>query len=108
MKVKRGYVLGALLALVMFSIVWVPTVCASTEEVEIVGTVYGSNWDVDDNATNVYIFTTDGEEIAVSKTGKGVELLKLEGSNVKAMGTVATDEENGIKTLTVRSYSVVE
>ena len=76
---------------------------ATTEEVEIVGTVFGTAWDANDNATAVIIATEDGEEIAVSNSGKGMELLKLEDKNVKASGFIAQDE-GGMKTITVNKY----
>jgi hypothetical protein len=80
---------------------------AATEEVEVVGTVFGTAWDSNDNATAVIIATDDGEEIAVSNSGKGMELLKLEEKNVKAMGFIAQDE-GGMKTITVTKYVLQE
>ena len=76
---------------------------AATEEVEIIGTVFGIAWDANDNATAVIIATEDGEEIAVSNSGKGTDLLKLEEKNVKASGFIALDEQ-GMKTITVNKY----
>jgi hypothetical protein len=80
---------------------------AATEEVEIIGTVFGTAWDANDNATAVVIATDDGEEIVVSNSGKGMELLKLEEKNVKASGFIAEDEE-GKKTITVTRYLLQE
>lgn len=80
---------------------------AATEEVEIIGTVYASEWDANDNATAVVIFTEEGEEIAVSNLGKGLELLLLDEKNVKATGRITTDE-NERKTITISSYTVQE
>ena len=80
---------------------------AATEEVEIVGTVFGTAWDANDNATAVVIATDDGEEIAVSNSGKGLELLKLEDKNVKVLGFIAEDEE-GKKTIRVTRYILQE
>ena len=51
--------------------------------------------------------TDDGEEIAVSNSGKGMELLKLEEKNVKASGFIAEDEE-GKKTMRVTRYILQE
>ena len=80
---------------------------AATEEVEIIGTVFGTAWDANDNATAVIIATDDGEEIAVSNSGKGTELLKLEDKNVKVSGFIAEDE-GGKKTITVTRYLLQE
>jgi hypothetical protein len=80
---------------------------ATTDKVEINGTVYASEWDANDNATTVVIFTEEGEEIAVSNSGKGLELLKLEDKNVTATGTIAIDE-NERKTISIFGYTVQE
>jgi hypothetical protein len=78
---------------------------ATTDKVEINGTVYASEWDANDNATAVVIFTEEGEEIAISNSGKGMELLKLEDKNVTATGTITIDE-NERKTMTISGYTV--
>ena len=80
---------------------------AATEEVEIAGTVFASEWDANDNVTAVVIATEEGEEIAVSPSGKGMELLKLEERNVKATGSIVTDQE-GHKTINITKYIVQE
>ena len=80
---------------------------AAAEEVEITGTVFAYEWDANDNVTAVVIATEEGEEIAVSPSGKGVELLKLEEKNVKATGSIGTDEE-GRKTINITRYIVQE
>ena len=80
---------------------------AATEEVEIAGTVFASEWDAKDNVTAVVIATEEGEEIAVSPSGKGTELLKLEEKNVKATGSIVTDQE-GRKTINITKYIVQE
>ena len=80
---------------------------AATEEVEIIGTVFGTAWNANDNATAVIIATDDGEEIAVSNSGKGTELLKFEDKSVKASGFIALNEE-GRKTITVNKYVLQE
>ncbi|MGD8914990.1 MAG: hypothetical protein PVH35_00235 [Syntrophobacterales bacterium] len=80
---------------------------AATEEVEIAGTVFASEWDANDNVTAVVIATEEGEEIAVATSGKGMELLKLEEKNVKVTGSVVTDEE-GRKTVNITKYIIQE
>jgi hypothetical protein len=80
---------------------------AATEEVEIAGTVFASEWDANDNVTAVVIATEEGEEIAVAASGKGMELLKLEEKNVKVTGSVVTDEE-GRKTVNITKYIIQE
>ena len=80
---------------------------AATEEVEIAGTVFASEWDANDNVTAVVIATEEGEEVAVAKSGKGMELLKLEEKNVKATGSIVTDEE-GRKTISITKYLIQE
>jgi hypothetical protein len=79
---------------------------AAIERVEIVGTVYTSAWDDNDNATACVIVTDEGEEINVSKSGKGMELLGLDSKSIRASGNIATDEA-GRKTITVASYTIV-
>jgi hypothetical protein len=80
---------------------------AATEEVEISGTVFATEWDANDNVTAVVIATEEGEEIAVVNSGKGMELLKLEEKNVRATGSIAMDEE-GRKTINVTKYTIQE
>jgi outer membrane scaffolding protein for murein synthesis (MipA/OmpV family) len=82
-------------------------VFAATDEVEISGTVFASEWDANDNVTAVVIATEEGEEIAVSPSGKGKELLKLEERNVKATGSIVTDQE-GRKTINITKYMIQE
>jgi hypothetical protein len=80
---------------------------AATEQVEIAGTIFASEWDANDNVTAVVIATEEGEEIAVSNSGMGRELLNLEEKNVKATGSMVTDEE-GRKTITITKYTIQE
>ena len=80
---------------------------AATDEVEISGTIFASEWDANDNVTAVVIATEEGEEIAVAPSGKGMELLKLEEKNVKATGSIVTDQE-GHKTINITKYIVQE
>jgi hypothetical protein len=80
---------------------------AATDEVEISGTIFASEWDANDNVTAVVIATEEGEEIAVAPSGKGMELLKLEEKNVKATGSIVTDQE-GRKTIKITKYIVQE
>ena len=80
---------------------------AATDEVEISGTIFASEWDANDNVTAVVIATEEGEEIAVAPSGKGMELLKLEEKNVKASGSIVTDQE-GRKTINITKYIVQE
>ena len=80
---------------------------AATDEVEISGTIFASEWDANDNVTAVVIATEEGEEIAVAPSGKGMELLKLEEKNVKATGSIVTDQE-GRKTINITKYIVQE
>ena len=104
---RRSSLLRVLCVFAVVNLACLPNLFAATEQVEIAGTVYASQWDANDNVTAVMIFTVEGDEVAVSKTGKGLELLKLEGNNVRATGMVATDE-NGTKTITVSSYVIEE
>ncbi len=80
---------------------------AATEEVEITGTVWASDWDANDNVTAVVIETDEGEAIGVSSSGKGLELLKLEEKKVMVTGSIATDQD-GNKTITVTKYILQE
>ena len=78
---KKKSLLGVLCLLVVAFLICAASTFVAAEQVEINGTVYASEWDANDNATSVVIFTEEGEEIAVSNSGKGLELLKLEDSN---------------------------
>jgi hypothetical protein len=80
---------------------------AATDEMEITGIVYAAEWDANGNVASVVIETDEGEEILVSKSGKGMELLKLEAVLVRASGSIITDE-NGRKTITVTKYMIQE
>ena len=80
---------------------------AATDEVEISGTIFASEWDANDNVTAVVIATEEGEEIAVAPSGKGMELLKFEEKNVRATGSIVTDQE-GRKTIKITKYIVQE
>ena len=104
---KKKSLLGVLCLLVVAFLICAASTFVAAEQVEINGTVYASEWDANDNATAVVIFTEEGEEIAVSNSGKGQELLKLEDKNVTATGTIASDE-NERKTISISGYTVQE
>jgi hypothetical protein len=103
MMLRKKTLLRVLCVLAIVTLLGAVPLLAATEEVEIIGTVFGIAWDANDNATAVIIATEDGEEIAVSNSGKGTDLLKLEEKNVKASGFIALDEQ-GMKTITVNKY----
>ena len=84
MLLRKKVMLGILCILAIVALMGRLPLFAATEEVEIAGTVFASEWDAKDNVTAVVIATEEGEEIAVSPSGKGTELLKLEEKNVKA------------------------
>ena len=104
---KKKSLLGALCLLVVAALICAGTTFAATEEVEVIGTVLATEWDANDNVTAVVIATEEGEDIAVSNSGKGIELLKLDEMTVKATGWIATDED-GKRTITVSKYIVQE
>lgn len=107
MMLKKKILLRVLCILAIVTLLGAVPLFAATEKVEIIGTVFGTEWDANDNATAVVIATEDGEEIAVSNSGKGIELLKLEEKNVKASGFIVLDEE-GKKTITINQYVLQE
>jgi hypothetical protein len=107
MLLRKKILLPVLSILAIVSLMGAVQLFAATEEVEIAGTVFASEWDANDNVTAVVIATEEGEEIAVSNSGKGKELLKLEEKNVKATGSIVTDEE-GRKTITITKYIIQE
>ncbi len=84
-----------------------PLEVSAAEEVTIAGTVYEDDWDDDGNPTVVVIESADGEEYVVSASGKGKELLKLDGREVQATGIVSESSE-GWKTITIMAYEVIE
>ena len=103
MMLRKKTLLRVLCVFAIVTLLGTVPLFAGTDEVEIIGTVFGTEWDANDNATAVIIATEDGEEVIVSSSGKGIELLKLEEKNVKASGFVAVNEE-GMKTITVNKY----
>ena len=107
MLLRNKAMLSFVSILVMVVLMGTLPLFAATEEVEIAGTVFASEWDANDNVTAVVIATEEGEEIAVSPSGKGMELLKLEEKNVKASGSIAMDQE-GRKTINITKYVVQE
>ena len=107
MLLRKKVMLSILCVLAIVALMGSLPMFAATEEVEIAGTVFASEWDANDNVTAVVIATEEGEEIAVSASGKGMELLKLEEKNVKATGSLVTDQE-GRKTINITKYIVQE
>lgn len=105
MVLRKKTLKGVVCVLAFITLVCAVPLLAATEEVEITGTVFATEWDADDNVTAVIIETEEGEDIAVSKSGKGMELLKLEEMVVKATGLLVTDED-GRKTLTISRYII--
>jgi hypothetical protein len=89
------------------SLVCVAPLLAATDEVELNGMIYASEWDDNGNVTAVVIETEGGEEIAVSKSGKGLELLKLEDRLVTVSGMITSDHD-GNKTITITRYLIQE
>jgi hypothetical protein len=107
MLLRKNFLLPLLSILAVVALMSAVQLFAATEEVEIAGTIFASEWDANDNVTAVVIATEEGEEVAVAKSGKGMELLKLEEKNVKATGSIVTDEE-GRKTITITKYIIQE
>ena len=107
MMLRKKTLLRVLIILAVVALIGTMPLLAATEEVEIAGTVFASEWDANDNVTAVVIATEEGEEIAVSNTGMGKELLNLEEKNVKATGSIVTDEE-GRKKITITKYTIQE
>ena len=104
---KKKTLLGVLCVVAIVTLLGAVPLFATTEEVEITGTVWASDWDADDNVTAVVIETDEGEAIGVSNSGKGLELLKLEEKKVMVTGSLATDQD-GNKTITVTKYILQE
>ena len=96
-----------LLVFAALTLVCVAPLLAATDEVELNGMIYASEWDDSGNVTAVVIETEEGEEIAVSKSGKGLELLKLEDRLVKVSGMITSDDD-GNKTITITRYLIQE
>jgi len=104
---RRKFLLRVLLVFAMLSLVSVGPLAAVTDEVELTGMIYASEWDNNGNITAVVIETEEGEEVAVSNSGKGLELLELEEKVVTVSGMVTTDAE-GHKTITITRYLIQE
>jgi hypothetical protein len=107
MMLRKKTLLRVLCVLAIVTLLGTVPLFAATEEIEIIGTVFGTAWDANDNVTAVVIETDGGEAIGVSSSGKGVELLKLEEKKVMVTGSIATDED-GNKTITVTKYMIQE
>ncbi|MBN1352486.1 hypothetical protein JXJ21_24015 [candidate division KSB1 bacterium] len=90
---------------------------AEMSEETITGVVVATDWDDDDNVIAVSISVTIEAEdpseesyteyYQVANQGKGAELLKLVDEVVEATGDVEVDDD-GNKTIYVKSYSVVK
>ena len=104
---RKNSLLQLLGLVTIITLVCTTPIFAATEDVEITGTVFVSEWDANNNATAVVIATEEGEEIVVSNSGKGMELLKLDEKSVTATGTIAI-AENGTKTIKVTKYMINE
>jgi hypothetical protein len=100
---KRKMLLAGVFVLLITFAIGVTIVAADTDEVTIVGTVYASDWDDNDNVTAVSIETDDG---AYYDVGNGAQLLKLVGKRVQVTGVVALDGE-GNTIITVRTHKVL-
>jgi hypothetical protein len=107
MMLRQKTLLRVLCVLAIVTLLGAVPLFAATEEVEITGTVWASDWDANDNVTAVVIETDEGEAIGVSSSEKGVELLKLEEKKVMVTGSIATDKD-GNKTITVTKYILQE
>ena len=107
MMLRQKTLLRVLCVLAIVTLLGAVPLFAATEEVEITGTVWASDWDANDNVTAVVIETDEGEAIGVSSSEKGVELLKLEEKKVMVTGSIATDKD-GNKTVTVTKYLLQE
>jgi len=107
MMLRKKTLLRVLCVFAIVTLLGAVPLFAATEEIEIAGTVWASDWDANDNVTAVVIETDEGEAIGVSTSGKGVELLKLEEKKVMVTGSIATDKD-GIKTITVTKYIIQE
>jgi hypothetical protein len=103
----RKVLLRIFLVFALLSLVYAGPLAAAMNEVELTGMIYASEWDDNGNITAVVIETEEGEEVAVSKSGKGLELLKLEERIVTVSGMVTTDE-GGNKTITITRYLIQE
>ncbi len=107
MRLRKESLLRMLFVFAIIALVCAVPLLAAAEEVEITGTVLASEWDANDNVTGVVIATDEGEEIVVSKSGKGMELLKLDEKTVKATGMIAMDQDDN-KTITVTRYVILQ
>ena len=107
MMLRKKFAPRVLCFLAIIALVCATPLFAATEEIEITGTVWASDWDSNDNVIAVVIETDEGEAIGVSSSGKGVELLKLDEKKVMVTGSMATDKD-GNKTITVTKYIIQE
>ena len=92
--------------LVIANVVYGASRLPTSKEVEIRGTVLAAEWGRYYEVIGVEILTTKNEEIAVSKSGKGMELLELDKHFIRAVGTIEIDKK-GRKTITVVRYEIL-
>ena len=107
MRLRKTFLLRVFCLLAIITLVGTMPLFAATEEIEITGTVFATDWDSNDNVTAVVIETDEGEAIGVSTSGRGMELLKLGEKKVMVTGSVAMDQD-GNKTITVTKYMIQE
>jgi len=105
---KRESIQKWAFVLAIVSLVCVIPSLVMAETVEVTGIVYAAAWDDNDNVTAVVIEVDNGENMLVTNSGKGGELLKLDdGTQVKANGSISITED-GIRSITVSKYSILE
>ena len=77
------------------------------KKVTITGHVMATDWDLNDNVSEVSVETNDDEEYVVEDSGLGEKLFGLFGEEIEVTGMVKEDED-GTKRIRITSYEVLE
>jgi hypothetical protein len=107
MKQKERFLILGLFALILLSVACATNVFA-TDEATVIGTVYATTWDDNDNVIGAVIVGSgeEYEEYVIVENAAGKELFKLVHKAVKASGVIGKDSK-GNKTITVTKYEVM-
>ena len=104
MRAKTRFVVLGLCGLIVLSVVYTTNVL-SADEATVIGTVYATAWDDNDNVVAAVIAGSD-QDYSIVANAAGKELFKLEYQVVKASGVIGEDSE-GRDTVSVTRYEVM-
>jgi len=104
MKANTRFFVFGLCALMVLSVGYTTNVL-SADEATVIGTVYATAWDDNDNVVAAVIAGGD-QDYSIVANAAGKELFKLENEVVKASGVIGKDSE-GRNTVSITKYEVM-